>query len=157
MIYVEAPGKIESYSALTDCPKLFLAGGITGCLDWQSIVVDRLEDQEIVILNPRRKDFDMSSVEMAYEQIEWEHDNLRLADVIMFWFCANEPQPIALYELGAWSIVQKPIAVGCDPQYPRRLDVRTQTKLVRPEVEVRDTLENTLLDALELCGNPNAS
>jgi len=33
---------------------VFLAGGITGCEDWQDEIVEMLKDTNFVLLNPRR-------------------------------------------------------------------------------------------------------
>jgi hypothetical protein len=49
--------------------------------------------------------------------------------------------PIALYELGAWSMTAKALFVGTHPAYARRLDVEVQTRLVRPEVAIARALD----------------
>ncbi|WP_198655270.1 nucleoside 2-deoxyribosyltransferase domain-containing protein [Streptomyces geranii] len=54
-----------------------------------------------VVINPRRDDFPAGQVEAAREQTAWEYEHLRIADVILFSFCAEAVQPIALYALGA--------------------------------------------------------
>lgn len=93
------------------------------------------------VFNPRRKDFDMQA-DTAYEQIRWEFEYLRKADIISFWFCKERLQPIALYELGAWSMTSKPMIVGVEHGYLREFDVRTQTALARPDVEIVNTLRD---------------
>jgi hypothetical protein len=35
-------------------PAVFLAGGITGCPDWQAELVRMLADVPVALLNPRR-------------------------------------------------------------------------------------------------------
>lgn len=121
---------------------LFLAGGISGCPDWQAEFIDMLTSAglEMVIFNPRRDHFAMGDAAAAKEQIIWEHDYLRKADAISFWFPKETVCPIVLYELGAWSMSKKPIFVGCHPEYSRKQDVVIQTLLARPDVHVRDTL-----------------
>ena len=131
MTIVECP---EPYLAAG--PSLFLAGGITGCVDWQRELCALLADGPYDLLNPRRRDFPIDDPRAAPEQIEWEHAHLRRADAIVFWFAAETLQPIALYELGAWSMTDKPLFVGADPAYARRLDVEIQTRLARPDVRV---------------------
>ena len=131
MEYIEAVGPFEGGSK-----SLFLAGGITNCPDWQQSMVDLLRRQELVILNPRRKDFPIDDPSAAEEQIRWEHKMLRLADAVCFWFPCETLCPIVLYELGALSMTEKPIFVGMHPDYQRRQDVEIQTQLVRPDVEV---------------------
>lgn len=121
---------------------LFAAGGITDCPDWQREATDMFADVDdyLALVNPRRPTFNVRDPNAAPEQIQWEHDMLRRADGIMFWFCEEALQPIALYELGAWSMTTKPLFVGAHPNYPRRLDVIHQTRLIRPEVRVHDSL-----------------
>jgi hypothetical protein len=139
MRYVEALEKLESAQGQTS---LFLAGGITGCPDWQQELVQLLRDTDLILLNPRRAQFPMDDPAAAGEQIAWEHRHLRLADAISFWFCADAVQPITLYELGAWSMTNKPLFVGVHPDYVRRQDVAIQTQLARPDVEIVYTLSD---------------
>ena len=137
MHYVEALSEYEP----GPLPVLFLAGGITGCSDWQQEVVSRLHDLPLVILNPRRTNFPIDDPTAASQQIEWEHRHLRKADAIAFWFPCETLCPITLYELGAWSVYRdergpRPVFIGVHPEYQRRQDVEIQTRLVRPEVEI---------------------
>jgi Nucleoside 2-deoxyribosyltransferase like len=120
---------------------VFLAGGISNCPDWQSQLLELLREMDWLLINPRREDFDSSNPAMSKAQIAWEHRHLRLATAIAFWFPPQTLCPITLYELGAWSMTQKPLFVGVDPQYKRRMDVLEQTRLVRPDVRVVDSLE----------------
>jgi len=120
---------------------VFLAGGITGCPDWQQEIVELLKDTNLTLLNPRRAHFPIGNPNAAQEQIEWEHDHLKMGDAILFWFPCETICPIVLYELGAWSMTDKPIFVGVHPDYSRRQDVEIQTGLVRPEVNVVYSLE----------------
>lgn len=147
--YIEAP---ENYvKSPGDPPALFLAGGITGCEDWQSDARDLLNASEapVVILNPRRADFDVTDPAAGPQQIAWEYRHLRLADVIMFWFPACDPavttQPIALFELGgALERTGTRLAVGVDPGYPRLVDVIEQCRLARPTLPVYVSLAATV-------------
>ncbi|NJK45853.1 MAG: hypothetical protein HC933_17720 [Pleurocapsa sp. SU_196_0] len=120
---------------------VFLAGGISNCPDWQSQLLESLRGTDWLVLNPRRVDFDAGNPAMARAQIEWEHRHLRLATAIAFWFPPQTLCPITLYELGAWSMTNKPLFVGVDPGYGRRVDVLEQTRLARPDVRVVDSLE----------------
>ncbi len=119
---------------------VFLAGGISNCSNWQAQLPELLRETDWLLINPRREDFDSSNPAMTETQIAWEHRHLRLATAIAFWFPPQTLCPITLYELGAWSMTQKPLFVGVDPQYQRRLDVLEQTRLVRPDVRVVDSL-----------------
>jgi hypothetical protein len=138
MKYIEAP--TEFVPTETDT-SLFLAGGITGGPDWQAEMVAGLKDTSLALFNPRRENFPIHDPSAALAQITWEHKYLRVADAISFWFFKETICPIVLYELGAWSMSDKPIFVGMDPEYQRRQDVEVQTKLVRPEVEIVYSLE----------------
>ena len=137
MLYIEAP-KNKS----TDKLKLFLAGSITDAPDWQKEVVERLEAFDIAVLNPRRKNFPMEDPDAAREQITWEHDSLKDADMISFWFAKESLAPITLYELGAWTKTGKPIVIGVDPKYRRKQDVEIQTSLERPEIPICYSLDD---------------
>ena len=101
---------------------LFLAGSIEmGKADnWQSRITRKLEDErDLVILNPRRDDWD-SSWEQSIknpqfkEQVEWELDGLELADTIILYFDPNTKSPISLLELGLHAREDKMIVVCPD-------------------------------------------
>lgn len=133
----EAPQRYDG-NALS----LFLAGGITGCPDWQQEMIAALKETRLVLFNPRRANFPIGDPSAAYEQIEWEHTYLRRATAISFWFPMDTLNPITLYELGAWSMrTEKRIFVGCHPEYKRKQDVMIQTKLVRPHVQVTESFQ----------------
>ena len=72
----------------------------------------------------------------AKEQILWEYEYLRIANEILFWFPHESLCPIALYELGAWSMTEKQIYIGMHPDYRRRLDIEIQISLVRPNIKI---------------------
>lgn len=125
---------------------VFLAGGLSGCDAWQLPLIHRLVDDgtdDLTVLNPRRQEFDINDRFVEKEQIEWEFKHLRMASAIAFWFPRASICPIALFELGAWSITDKKIFVGCDRQYPRVRDIKIQMKLVRQDtIEVVDSLDS---------------
>jgi len=141
------------YVATPGIPAIFLAGGITGCPDWQAEACEMLEVDPVDILNPRRPDFDVTDPNAAEQQIRWEFDHLAQADVILFWFPASEsPQPIALYELGRHVALNRAVAVGCDPGYPRRFDVAWQVGLATAgRLPVHSELAVTVHRARVLC------
>jgi hypothetical protein len=139
LFYVEAPS-IDF--PVADQKAIFLAGGVTGCPDWQKqmtiLLVGAAQKAFTppMVFNPRRADFPIHDPNAARAQIRWEHDRLREAHAILFWFCAETLNPIVLYELGAWSMTDKPLFVGVHPDYQRRADVEIQTELVRPDVQI---------------------
>lgn len=136
MLYIESPGLIGDLDSKYAGNKVFMAGGITNCPDWQHEMKGLLDESHLVLLNPRRANFPIGDPGAAVEQITWEHNMLRAADGIMFWFPCETLCPIVLYELGAWSMAGAPIFVGVHPDYQRRQDVEIQTSLVRPGLEI---------------------
>lgn len=131
MKYIEAP---EVYTG--QAKSIFLAGGITNCPDWQSEMRNLLADTNVVLVNPRRKDFPIDDPSVAKKQIQWEHSHLRKAYAILFWFPKETLCPIVLYELGSWSMMNKPLFIGIHPEYKRKQDVEIQTSLVRPGFKI---------------------
>jgi len=141
-IIIESPNEIYSAKNINNV-KLFLAGGITECEDWQSYVCEELKDiEELTIYNPRRK----SSVFNVEEQISWEYSHLNNADIIFFWFSKETLNPITLYELGMWANSRNDIAIllGVDPEYKRKIDVNIQTQLAKPGTIIYDNIPDML-------------
>jgi len=136
MNYIEAPHTTYNLTG----PSIFLAGGITNCPDWQATMAGILSDTDLTLLNPRRKDFPIGDPGAALNQIRWEHQQLRKATAILFWFPCETVCPIVLYELGAWSMTGKPLFVGVHPDYERKQDVEIQTGLVRPDIVIVKSL-----------------
>lgn len=137
MKYIEAP---HDYVLKNTEPSLFIAGGISNCRNWQADLAKCLGDLPIVVFNPRRANFDVNDKSAAEKQIKWEYKALHDATYISFWFSSETVQPITLYELGRWSMSNKPLLVGCDPEYPRLKDVQIQLGLGRPDIEVVSSL-----------------
>lgn len=142
MIYIEA---VSNKVIPKGIPSLFMGGGITNCPDWQADMKEQLQDLEIVLINPRRLDFPMHDPNAAREQIEWEHRRLKEVDAISFWFPKETLCPITLYELGAWTVQQKPLFIGAHPGYQRLQDVEIQTNLVRPNTLIHRSVEDLCL------------
>jgi hypothetical protein len=134
---VEAPQRYEGAGR-----SVFLAGGITGCLDWQATATQQLLPHADV-LNPRRRIY-VSGGDEYERQVAWEYSHLRRAGIILFWFADEAIQAIALYELGAFAASDKPIVVGAHPGYPRRTDVVLQLSHARPGLIVHSSLESTI-------------
>lgn len=150
MKYIECP---EIYEKKSDSElSIFLAGGITGCPNWQQDIVGHLSGTDLTLLNPRRKNFPIDDSNASMEQISWEYHHLRKADIILFWFPKESDCPIALYELGAWSNTTKPLFIGMHPDYPRRIDVEVQVSLVRPEFAFHYTIKSLTFEILKNYG-----
>lgn len=145
---LECPGQLVSRSM----HGVFLAGGISGCPDWQSEMIGLLQPAELTLFNPRRKEFPINDPAAARVQIEWEYRYLRKAAAVLFWFPCETLCPIVLYELGAWSMTKKPLFVGVHPEYKRRQDVEIQTRLVRHDVQVAYSLNDLSAQVLTWAG-----
>jgi hypothetical protein len=131
--------------------RLFLAGGITNCPDWQQDFISRMaSNPNLSIFNPRRKEFPIHDPEAAEEQIKWEYDHLKDANMIVVWFSRGSLNPIVLYELGRWvnSRPELPSFVGIDPEYERAQDVIIQTRLARPDIRVARSIDE-LVEGVE--------
>lgn len=145
MIYVEAPEKVDSAIV-----SLFLAGGISGCPDWQGEAIRMLKGISCAVLNPRRRVFPIGDRVAMAEQVAWEYAGLRMASVILFWFPCGEVQPIALFELGAAVASGKLISVGAHPEYSRHVDLELQLEAAQVRGRIYDSLEDTVLNAIGL-------
>ena len=137
MKYIECP---EEYSGREK--SLFLAGGITGCGNWQLDFVKMLENENLVLINPRRKVFPKDNPDIEDEQIPWEYNHILRASAVSFWFPNETLCPITLYELGIQNAGKKPTFIGIDPKYARKIDIEIQTRLIRPEVQIVYSLDN---------------
>jgi len=135
--YIEAP-KFPSVPAWHK--SLFMAGGITGCPDWQqefrSLLHAQGECKNLTLLNPRRENFPIDDPNAADEQIKWEFDAMVLSDAISFWFCEDTIQPIVLFELGRWSTPCHPILFADPPTHqhipgePSVVKIKNQPKRI---------------------------
>lgn len=123
---------------------VFLAGSIDmgRAEGWQSEAEAALADLPVVILNPRRDEWDASweqdiSNPHFREQVEWELDGLELAAVVAVYFAPASQAPISLLELGLTARTGKVVAC-CPPGYWRRGNV--QVVCARYGVPLVDTL-----------------
>lgn len=152
--YVESPSTIRFDPVF---PRVFLAGGITGCPDWQSRMVKLLEETgvDMVVFNPRRENFPIEDPNAARDQIAWEYKHFRMSSCIVFWFSSGTVQPIVMFELGSWSMFDalRPghvkLVIGVDPSYPRMRDVMIQMELLHPGVVIHFYLEQVARSVAE--------
>lgn len=150
--YIEAP---TEYQPAVGERSVFLAGGITGCPDWQAEARERIHDRmpEAVVINPRRSVFDPSSDEAL--QVEWEHRHLHLVDVVLFWFPdASSDQPIAMYELGAALHRGASVAVGAEQAWHRYRNLAAQVRLADRNAEIHTGLDDLARAAVALLSHP---
>lgn len=138
---------IEKYIPSENDIKIFLAGGITNCHNWQNDVILELTEynntEHLVIFNPRRENFPIHDPNASLEQITWEYKMLEQMDILSMYFAnGDSDQPISLYELGRnilrmqmrfptdW---EKRIIISCESEYKRKQDVIIQTGLATNE------------------------
>jgi hypothetical protein len=145
-IIIESPTEVYSVENNNNL-KVFLAGGITGCENWQAYAISELQDiPGITLYNPRRKTFNINNPKETEIQITWEFQHLRDADIILYWFAKGSINPIVLYELGMWgnSDDDRMIFIGVDPEYERKQDVIIQTSLARPNLQIFESLTDMI-------------
>ena len=102
-------------------PRLFLGGSIDmgGAPDWQAAMTRALADMDVVILNPRRADWNPAWRAEASEpefrrQVEWELAALEASDVIVMYFAPGTQSPISLLEMGLHARSGKLIVLAPD-------------------------------------------
>ena len=134
MIEIKAP---HDYAEYADKKSVFLAGSIEmGKAErWQDAVVDALKDEDILILNPRRSDWnakwDQSIDNPQFrEQVEWELKALERADQILMYFAPDTMAPITLLEFGLWAkSAPEKLIVCCPDGYWRKGNVDITCKM----------------------------
>jgi len=114
-IEIQAPNEIPNVKTNT---KIFLGGSIEmgKAIDWQRELIERLKDEMITFLNPRRSDWDSSWTQeitnpQFKEQVEWELNGLDIADIILMVFDPNTKSPISLLELGLHASSEKMVVI----------------------------------------------
>ena len=108
---------------------IFLAGSIEQgkATHWQKDFIEQFQDQELIILNPRRLVWDPTIRQSSAEpelrtQIEWELRALEQADCILMYFEPGTYSPITLLELGLFAKTGK-LIVCCPEGYWRKANV----------------------------------
>ena len=94
---------------------------------WQDALIKLFSDVDIVILNPRRDDWDSSWVQdmsnkKFRQQVEWELSAMEQANTIAFYFDPSTKSPITLLELGLWARSRK-VIVCCPEGFWRKGNV----------------------------------
>ncbi|MEI2431585.1 nucleoside 2-deoxyribosyltransferase domain-containing protein [Lysobacter yananisis] len=109
--------------------KVFLAGSIDmgGTTDWQAQLARELADEGVVLLNPRREDWNPAWKPVAEEpefrrQVEWELTALQRADVIAMYLAPGSQAPVSLLELGLHAGSDK-VLLACPDGFWRKGNV----------------------------------
>jgi hypothetical protein len=121
--------------------RVYLAGGIKGCHDWQRELVQLLSDMpELSVYNPRVDGFVPQSNDDYARMVRENRQALERCDAVIFWFPKDMLTPIALCELGAEVARERPIFIGVEEGYKRATDVEVQTHLERPNISIATSL-----------------
>lgn len=134
--------------------KIFLAGTIDmgNSTDWQQKIIDDFQDfhkeEEIVILNPRRKNWDSSWIQTIEnkqfnDQVNWELDALEKSDFIIMFFDKNSKSPISMLELGLFADSKK-MMVCCEEGFWRKGNIDIVCK--RKEIPTFKSLDDLILE-----------
>ena len=103
---------------------IFLGGSIEmgKAEDWQTRLTNLLASyNNVVILNPRRDDWDSSWVQdptpgtKFYEQVDWELCSQDAASLLVYYFDPETKSPITLLELGSYGSVDPRNVIVCCP------------------------------------------
>ena len=125
MIEIKPPKPHENYKKFT----IFAGGTIEMGLseDWQSKLKEELKDYDIILLNPRRDNWDSNWLQRMSDpnfnfQVNWELDGLKKADIIFMYFDPISKSPISLLETGLHAKDEKMI-VCCPDGFYRKGNV----------------------------------
>ena len=123
MRHIKAPNPLElSYKDY----RIFLGGSIEMGLaePWQDRLSEALScyDDSIVLLNPRREDWDASWAQDPTpgtnfeQQVSWELLNQESCSLAIYYFDAATKSPITLLELGAFGLQDTEATLVCCPK-----------------------------------------
>ncbi len=139
----------QAIPADRDAPMIFLAGSIDmgRAEPWQRQVEAVLADENVILLNPRRDDWDNSWLPTIQnpqfrQQVEWELDGLEKADLILVYFAPATQAPVSLLEMGLFARSGK-MMIACPRGYWRRGNVEVVSK--RFDIPLHPDLETALL------------
>jgi len=131
--------------------RIFLAGSIEAgkAEQWQERIVRAMSGvSNLVILNPRRDDWDGSWEQQAdnpqfFEQVSWELDMLDAADIVVMYLAPDTKSPISLLELGLYARSGK-LKVCCPTGFWRRGNVEMVCK--RYQIPLFENLDALIAD-----------
>ena len=101
--------------------KIFLGGSIDmgKSENWQARIEKQLSNYNVVVLNPRREDWNtewkpISTNKNFRKQVEWELSALEASDIIVMYFAPGSQSPISLLEFGLYAKTDKLIVLCPD-------------------------------------------
>lgn len=120
MIEIKPPHSFSEYDGMK---AIFLAGSIDMgvAIDWQAEVAKQLEGEDILILNPRREEWDSSWAQKLDNpdfrgQVEWELQAMERADKILMYFAPGTKAPVTMLEFGLHAGKNPEKLVACAPE-----------------------------------------
>lgn len=127
---LKAPEEIADRFPNNRSKVVFLAGGITKCVDWQNQFINLAEEKSnneanILFINPRYSDYSYTE-EKERLQVIWEAKYMDMADAVLFWFTPPTLNPITLFELGKFINTSKKLFIGIHPNYEKKNNVLSQ-------------------------------
>ncbi len=144
-IEIQAPNELKTEKGYKS---VFLAGSIEmgKAEDWQKEIINSLKDENIVFLNPRRKDWDSSwkqdkSDKNFREQVTWELTALEFADYIALYIDPNTQARVTLIEFGLHARNKK-LIVCCPEGFDRKGNIDITCELYN--ILQVDTLEELI-------------
>ena len=160
--YIQASIITPDNTSIDDIPNidLFLAGGITGCWNWQKPLAALIshylsvatpltwliDNRNFTIAIPRREVGLSVEGAAAVAQIEWEHEALARAFTKSYYFTRDAVQPIVLLELGKHLASPVNMFIAIENGYQRKTDVLVQSDLAIRYANVLSTHELLLWD-----------
>jgi len=137
--------------------RIFLAGSIEmgKAEPWQERIVAALSEartgsevRDLVILNPRRDDWDDSWEQRADDprfskQVSWELDMLDAADIVVMYLAPGTTSPVSLLEFGLYARSGK-LRVCCPEGFWRRGNVEVVCR--RNRIPLFETLNDLIAD-----------
>ena len=147
---IKAPGKYNAKAQYT----IFLAGAIDQgkAEDWQKKVARALDNFNVLVLNPRRDDWDASWEQTAdnpefRQQVEWEFHAQEDADLIVFVFTKDSKAPITFYEMGRFGASKDALVCAEDGFYRQgNLDIYCQLD----NIPIYHNLDDMIADLQEV-------
>ena len=129
--------------------RVFLSGSIEmgKAEQWQERITHAMSDAgDLVILNPRRDDWDDSWEQRAdnpqfFEQVSWELDMLDAADIVVMYLAPGTQSPVSLLEFGLCARSGK-LMVCCPEGFWRRGNVEVLCQ--RHLIPLFDTLDDLI-------------
>jgi hypothetical protein len=142
--------------------RVFLAGSIEmgTAQQWQERIMNALSDvSHLVILNPRRDDWDSSWEQRAdnpqfFEQVSWELDMLDAADIVVMYLAPGTQSPVSLLEFGLCARSGK-LKVCCPEGFWRRGNVEMVCR--RNQIPLFETLDDLIADLRKTAVPPHQS